>query len=321
MTLRHAFAFQMALLVAAAGAGSACRATQTSPPAGRLASDDGGIAGYQHSVERTHFRTGEQRRSVEEYGFAKVIGPAGVFATNLRNGLVVAVPSGNPDAQGKKSAKVDDSSGRSMMDPDKHNRQVVDYFVAAGVPKEQIGGVHANTYLSSRGSYSEARPAPPRIDGYASALQRKVEDIAVVDSVAWARLDDQGAVMSEWVYWPAIPAKALADAKRLRQLTAGADKARFLARLPAGLPEGTVVIRHTSATVDSPFEAFASYDVRERKTSDETAPPGRYPKNTSVVMTTVRHFDVDGVERRLPQEQRRAGPDSPKPDQKQPGAR
>ena len=57
----------------------------------------------------------------------------------------------------------------------------------------------------------------------------------VVESVAWARLDNNGKSISEWVYWPAIPAKALADARLLQQKTTGPGKAEFLARLPAGL--------------------------------------------------------------------------------------
>jgi hypothetical protein len=88
----------------------------------------------------------------------------------------------------------------------------------------------------------------------------------VIDSVAWARINEQGKVVSEWVYWPAIPAKALADARRLEELVASSAKTGFLARLPAGLPSGKLAIRHSSATAEGPFEAFASYDVLEKRT-------------------------------------------------------
>jgi hypothetical protein len=224
--------------------------------------------------------------------------------------LVIAVQSGGSDKSEVKAGAVETKTGY-VMDPDKHNKQVLDYFTAAGVPKDQIGGVHANTYLSSSGSTEDVRPAPPKVDGYASVLDRKIEEYAVVDSVAWARMNEQGRVVSEWVYWPAIPAKAIADARRLDELVRTAGKTGFLDRLPAGLPSGKVVIRHSSATAEGPFEAFASYDVLEKRTSSGTA-GGKTPSPpNSSVSVFVRHFDVEGVERHLPQERRNLGADYP----------
>jgi hypothetical protein len=201
----------------------------------------------------------------------------------------------------------------SIRDPVKHNEQVVAYFVAAGVPRDQIGGVHANTYLSSSGSMKDERPAPVKVDGYASILERKILRYSVVDSIAWARMDEQVRVVSEWVYWPAIPAKVLADARRLEELVSP-GKTEFLARLPAGLPAGKVVIRHSSATEEGPFEVYASYDVLERKESSLAI--ADKSRSDARVVSVVRHFDVDGAELRLPQERRNLGSDfPPKPKQ------
>lgn len=219
----HRYPFCFAILVSVICAGSAIA---QSPSPGLIASDEGGAVGYQHSLERSRFvtgATGAELRRVEEHGFSKVVGPDGVFATDLRNGLVVAVQSGGSDKGEGKAGDVEAKPGY-VMDPDKHNKQVIDYFLAAGVPKDQIGGVHATTYLSSSGSAQDVRPAPPKVDGYASVLERKIEKYAVVDSVAWARMNEQGKVVSEWVYWPAIPAKALADAKRLEELAGSSGK-------------------------------------------------------------------------------------------------
>ncbi len=116
-------------------------------------------------------------------------------------------------------------------------------------------------------------------------------------------MNEHGNVRSEWVYWPAIPAKALADARRLEEL---ARSSEFLARLPAGLRDGQVVIRHSSATTQGQFDVFASYDIAERRSSPEKT-LGNYPTNVNQVVHVVRHFDVDGVERRLPQERRNLG--------------
>jgi hypothetical protein len=298
-----------------ASLGCASLAVAQSPSPGLINSDDGGAPGYQHSLERSHFIPGPgaaELRRFQEHGFAKVVGPDGIFATDLRNGLVIATQAGGAN-KGEARAEVE-SKPAYVLDPNKHNDQVVTYFVTAGVPRDQIGGVHANTYLSSSGSMNDAQPAPVKVDGYASILERKIEKYPVVDSVAWARMDQQGRVVSEWVYWPAIPAKVLADARRLEELVSS-GKAEFLARLPAGLPTGKVVIRHSSATEEGPFEVYASYDVLERKEFSlplADTSQGRAP----VVSVVVRHFDVDGAELRLPQERRNMGADyPPKPKQ------
>jgi hypothetical protein len=278
---------------------------------GLLRSDEGGAPGYQHSSERSRFMNGAQeaqKRRIEEHGFSKVIGPDGVFAVDLRNGLAVAVQSGGANKDDAR-AETAEPSASNVMDPDKHNEQVFNYLVSAGIPKDQIGGVHANTYLSASGSGNEERPTVVKVDGYASILERKIGNYPVVDSVAWARMDGEGKVLSEWVYWPAIPSKALEDARRLEEQVAP-GKTDFVARLPAGLPRGKVVIRHSSGVADGQFEAYASYDVLERTESllpaqDKNQAPARV---TSVI---VRHFDVRGEEMRLPQERRKNGGDFP----------
>jgi len=243
-------------------------------------------------MKQSRFVIGAQSRVVNEFGWTKVVGPHGTFATNLRNGVVVAVPHSSPP--GSEPTKY-------TMTPSAHNQSVLKYFVEVGLPAEQLGGIHATTRLSSRGRKGEPRAAMPKVDAYVSVIERKVEDIPVPDSVAWAEMNDKGEVVSEGVYWPAIPAKALEDARRLQKLLIGSsERSHFLSRLPAELPPGRVVIRHSSASVlDRAFEAFASYDVVERRESVDNAAESRQPK---LVSSVVRHFDADGVERRLPQE-------------------
>jgi hypothetical protein len=291
------------LLIACVGPASAQSPLENSP-SGLITSDDGGAFGYQHNMERSRFVTGSQAadtRRLDENGFSKVVGPKGVFAVDLRNGMAMAVRSGGAN---KDEPRADDAVSFSM-DPDKHNEQVVDYFVTAGIPRDQVGGVHANTYLSASGTASDGRPPVVKVDGYASIVERRIENFAVVDSVAWARMDEQGGVVSERVYWPAIPAQVLRDAKRLEEQTTS-GKTEFLPRLSADLPPGKVVIRHSSATEEGPFEVYASYDVLERKKYIQPA-RDRDQAEAPVVSVTVRHFGVDGTEIRLPQERRSAG--------------
>jgi hypothetical protein len=246
-------------------------------------------------------------RRLDEHGFAKVEGSEGVFATDLRNGLVVAVQNGSANKGQTRAA--DALLKTNVMDPNRHNDQVVEYFVTAGISRDQVGGVHANTYLSSSGSTKDERAPVPKVEGYASIVERKIERYAVVDSIAWARMDEHGSVISEWVYWPAIPAKVLADARLLEEQIAP-GKTSFLARLPSGLPLGKVVIRHSAATAEGPFEIYATYDVLERT---ESTLPARDKDvgDIKVVSVNVRHFDVDGLEIRLPQERRNNGADFP----------
>ena len=59
--------------------------------------------------------------------------------------------------------------------------------------------------------------------------------------------------------------------------------------------------------MSGPFEAFTSYDVPERRPS--YVPYGTEVTNQAVVI--MRHFDISGRERRLPQERVRLEADYP----------
>ncbi len=239
-------AFSLLAMLAALGAGAA--AVQAAE--GAIASDRGGANGYQHSIDRSRFLTGAnaaQMRPVEEFGFAKVMGPRGVFATNLRNGLVIATQNNGMD-KSDAAPEQDEPKAEHLLNPDKHNAMVMDYLLAAGVPRDQVAGVHATTYLAASGSGEEAATVHRKVQGYASILERTVGGkFAVPESVAWARFDGESRSITEWVYWPPIPAEAIEEARRLEELTAGrAVKARGAANM-SNTPTGSVVIRHFDA--------------------------------------------------------------------------
>ncbi|HKE59695.1 MAG TPA: hypothetical protein VKB46_23455 [Pyrinomonadaceae bacterium] len=292
-----AFLLAFALLL------SACWRTKVPhPPAsGAIASDPGGTAGYQHGLDRSKFTVGANRHEVSEFGFVKVVGSEGTFAVDANNGLAVAITNANsPRAK---------STRWYTGDSTQHNQIVKDYFVGAGIPKEQVGGVHATMSLSTSANGEQLPRPQPGVGGYQSILDRKIGEVPVVDSVAWARMNDAGEVLTEWVYWPAISAKVTADAGRMRELLSkDADKKAYLVKLPPNLPAGTVVIRHSSATSAQPFEAFASYDVLERRTSPD-ASTEQGPGSRAVLI--VRHFDINGEERKLPQERAQLAGDYP----------
>ena len=270
-------------------------------PAGAQPPASDAIPGYRHTVEQSRFFAGEQHARIEriaENDLVKYRGAGGVLVTDEKTGLTMAVQSGTRD---KAAAPVKLRKPAPPMDPDVHNRRVLDYFMQAGLPRDQVERTHANTYLSASGPASKAISVQPHVDGYATIVSRKAAGYRVVDSVAWARMDEKGHVVSEWVYWPPIPAGVVADARRLDARINGRDRPAFLAKIGAAQKAGQVVIRHASPFADGEFKAFASYDVVEQTQSD-----GK--RGTAA---TIRHFDVDGRELRLPQEMRNAGRDYP----------
>lgn len=280
---------------------SACAMTESRrvPPAGIIVAPPGGAAGYQHGLERSRFVVGDSRGDVREYGLIKVVGSEGSFAVDEANGTVIAVPNARSAAQQRGVWYTRGSQS--------HNDDVRAYFMAAGIPQDQIASVDATTSLYGAGGEADRSSLQPKIAGWQSILHREIRGVPVIDSVAWARMDDDRHVIAEWVYWPAIPAKAIDDAVRLRtSLASESQRAAFLSRLPADLPGGQVVIRHSSAVTSGPFEAVATYDVIERRISAD-ASTGAAVRAASVV----RHFDANGSEIRLPQERRERRDDFP----------
>ena len=225
-----------------------------------------------------------------------------MLAIDKRTGLTVAVQSGSQEKAAGTTLKSADAT--SLLSSGEHNKRVLDYFVQAGLPRDQVAEVHANTYLSASGPTSKASAIQPRVDGYASIVSRKAGDFVVVDSSAWAMMDARARVLSEWVYWPPISSTVIDDARRLNELLNGANRSAYLSKLPSVEKTGRVVIRHSSPFAGGDFKAFASYDVIERSGSVE--------RNTASMY--VRHFDGDGREFRLPQEMRNLGKDYPPKD-------
>ena len=295
--------FQLCLVVACILSGCTNRDVPPAPPAGDIAADAGGAVGYQHGSKHSRFIVGADGREKSEFGFIKLVGSEGTFAVDATNGAVIAIPNATSTEQLKRVWYT--------LGAESHNRQVLDYFVAAGLARDQIGGVTAMTSLYASGAAGDSAAARPMIGGWQSVVQRVVNDVPVIDSVVWARMNDQGKVIGEWVYWPAIPAKAIGEARQLRAtLSQQAERAAYLARLPRDLPLGNVVIRHSSATASGPFEVFASYDVVERRSSQDSTDAPRL-EGRATTASIVRHFDIEGNERKLAQETGSKGGDVP----------
>lgn len=276
---------------------ASCTSTEVKPAprSGPITTDAGGAPGYQHGMDKSKFAIGANRHDANEFGFIKVVGSEGTFAVDAKNGLAVAIPNAS-----RNSAP---ATKWYTHEPDEHNQLVMDYFTGAGIPKEQVGGIHATMSMAASANGEQSPAAPQQVVGYQSVLDRKAGDIPVIDSVAWARMNDKGEVLTEWVYWPAIPGKIIEDARRLQaMLLKDSDKKAFLAKLPPGLPPGNVAIRHSSATSEDGFEAFASYDVFEHRSSPSQSTGQQIPTRVSRSISITRHFEVNGRELKLPQE-------------------
>jgi hypothetical protein len=244
----------------------------------------GDAPGYNHTVGVSRFRLGTSRRELSEASWYKVVGNEGVFATDPFTGAVRANPNGDSPAV---------HTPALTSNADEHNARVLAYFRGAGLPMDQVGGAHVTTIMKVEGSADAvSRGQRPTFVAYTTIVERTIDGIRVPDSFAWARFNARDEVVAEAVYWPAVPAAAIAEAKALRDQLA--DPVRGSAyRGQLGVPEasakgGMLSIRHSGAASRSAFQAFAGYDVH--------VPYGDAMNGRGHTV----HFDASGRVRELP---------------------
>jgi hypothetical protein len=237
-----------------------------------------GLPGYLHSVNASRFYLGSATQEKDEYGYHKFIGESGTFAYDLTNGCVRA-------SQNARSPRLQlRPYGASGME---HNDRVLSYFIAGGIPKEQIRGVQTHPLMGGAGSADVPKMnvgVDATLIAYYSVLSRMTpQGIPILDSQAWARFDEQDQVVSEGVYWPDIPASVVEEASAFKaRLSTPEGAAAYKALLPSLPHEGGVVIRHSTSVTRVTFEAMVVLEVTEG--------------------AVTRHFGVDGTEKKLPEE-------------------
>lgn len=276
------------------------------PRQGLTPARNGGVNGYQHGVEGSLFEIGAHSKRIQQFGYVKHIGDEGVVAINLSNGSAFAIPNSN--APGLRSAPF----GKS---PGDHDGFVKAYFIKLGLPADQVARVRTMTMLEANGRSDETKSTAPAVTAYYSVLERAVEGISVPDSFAWARVNAEGRVVGEGVYWPPLSGEVMAGARRLRDTLADPSRRSALAsRIGGSGSESTVAIRHASAWIASSFEAFPCLDVPVMSravaggsATASNAPDQSVPHASPTGELVVRHIDADGVERFLPQERRNLG--------------
>lgn len=230
------------------------------------------VPGYTHNFASSRFAIGSGVQNVNAGDRAKVVGSNGTFATLSANGAVFAsLNARSPLAQTLPWA---DSAAA-------HNALVVQYFTGAGLPSNQVG---VTSISSSIGGGGVGGQTPTQVFyGYDSSIIRTVQGIIVVESVAHAEFNSNGDVVSEGVYWPALPQSVFDDARAISSMVSDSVAGpAFIARLPATPTNGRVVVRHSGATYPTTFVAFGCYE--------------------GLFGTTWRHFDINANELKLPYE-------------------
>jgi len=254
--------------------------TETTKQASVITSSSSSVPGYVHALSNSKFRIGGGVTiELSNSQIQRWRGALGAFGVDPGNGMAMGVLDATT------------TTGPYILDEATHNAAVKAYFISAGIPADQVAGVHA-TFISSGVTSAIAaskEDAPIVLESINSILTRAIRGIPVVESTAWAKMRTNGDVDMEMVFWPPIDAgvvdQALAFAAQLKDAMA---RAAFAKKLPrAVLTEIGVVIHHTDTTVHTTPTAYVSYDAI---IDPESSAP-------------VRHFDVNGSPLVLPQEQ------------------
>jgi hypothetical protein len=240
------------------------------------------IAGYAHTLNKSKFKIGSAPSDQSDSGFLKVVGSDGVFAIDAINHSAAGVANGGAP------------TGTFTLSASAHEARVLSYFTTAGIPSDQIGGVHSTVSASGGGQSNDPTAGTTATSiRHTSIVERTIQGIPVVESHAWARFDDNDDVVAEDVYWPELPTAALVQAQAIAGYLQDSNRmADYLAKLPveATAGQGRVVIRHSSMAEHGAFAAYGCYDV--------------FMKGGEREIGFIRHFGADGAELRLPQESR-----------------
>jgi hypothetical protein len=244
---------------------------QSAPPAD--------IPGYVHDLSRSKFNIGDNPIiEVDTTQLRRWRGTAGAWALEPANGWSMGILDGTAP------------TGPYILDETIQGERVKQYFVRAGLPADQVRDVRA-TFQVLGGAPLGASPQSATVEllSINSILTRNVQGIPVAESLAWAKMTVSGGVDMECVFWPTLDGAVVARALALAQkMTDPQMHAAFLAKLPGTIyRDGGVVIHHTDASVHATPATYVSYDVT-------LSSAGHAP---------MRHFDENGHEFQLPQEQ------------------
>jgi hypothetical protein len=233
-------------------------------------------AKYEHRLEMSRFDVGDAVRREVDGPYERVRGEKGAFLIDKVTGATLAVRNAPEVSKLSVASKMEGNDATRPVthpqplteDPDEHSAIVRAYLLAAGVPKSEVSGTHVTTTMAGGGPvHGGVQPSQSKLLWYTTHLERSLGGIPVEGSFAFAALDSTGGVITEGVYWPAIPAKVVYRAQVLEERLASPNgHAAFLAGARRAQPDlgdavGTVKIVHTSAGHHGKFEAHALYSI------------------------------------------------------------
>jgi hypothetical protein len=236
------------------------------------------VPGYVHDLSRSHFRIGQNVSLEVATPIQRWHGTLGTFGIDTTTNMVYA----SLDAQ--------TSTGPYILDEATHATRVEAYFVGAGLPADQVGNIEATYMSGAMGGSVLASDVTPQLESINTILRRRVSGVPVIESEAWAKMTTAGDVDMEYVFWPPIDQSIVTQAVAFASaMSDPGAHSTFIAKLPGGVAYADVgvVIHHTSPAVHAAPVAYVAYDAVVDAGHGAAA----------------RHFDVNGAEFRLPQEQ------------------
>ncbi len=283
-------ATRLPLILGAIAFCASCNSQHVEPV--QLPAPPGAVAGYIHDISRSQFKIGQNRRiEVDRPTLRRWRGSNGAWAVDPTNGWSMGILDASAP------------TGPYILDEADEGQRVKAYFVKAGIPADQVRDVRATFEIEGGGPLNDPKlQANVKLHSINSILRRSLQGVPVIESVAWAKMTTSGDVDMECVFWPAIDGNVVSRAVTFaRQMSDRTAHDAYLAKLPGQVfQDGGVVIHHTDSSIHSVPTGYVSYDV--------TLSPEGY--------ASMRHFDENGKEFRLPQEQVTARPSRPKPSPK-----
>jgi hypothetical protein len=259
---------------------------------------------YQHELEKSRFDLGDGVHRETDALFERAVGVKGVFLVDKVTGASLAIRNSSllpkpPLGQAGASDSSEFPAYQQPLtkNPDEHSAAVRTYLLTAGIPEGEVSGTHVTTTMAGGGPVRDGlQPSQSKLLWYTTHLERSLGGIPVEGSYAFAALDSARNVITEGVYWPAIPAGVVFRAQALAErLASPAGQASFFATVKKAQPDlgdaaatGEVKIVHTAAGYHGNFQARAVYS-----TVVQSAVGGK---------AQIRNFDENGAPVRLDDE-------------------
>jgi len=217
------------------------------------------LSGASYDITKSAFAFGSAPVEQSAGGLDRWVGSDGVVAISS-NGSEMGIMN----ATAPESSLPDWSTDTSMLEA-----HASAYWVSMGVASCEISGTGIDTSVSGGGSIDGG--SFQNVSQNIVTLQRGVQGVRVVESLAVARFDVDDQTTVENFYWPEIPADVVSTAIAFSsQLADPSALAAYKAKLPADAQgQGSVVVHHSSSFSMSPFQAAATYDVIQTTPEDD----------------------------------------------------